>query len=211
MNAEPAKDRLVVNGLAGNDSSPRPTSRPRHLMLSLNGETGDDSCRGSRERLAVRRHGDDMHRREPGQRTSASSAPATTASSGINGDGSDVVEGGAGFDTMVFNGMAGGETFDASANGGRLRFFRQQGNIVMDVDDTERVDLRTLGGADATTVNDLSATESSSSSVDLAAAIGGTPATVRPTRSPSTGRTATTSSGSRGRTEAPSSAASHRS
>ena len=90
-----------------------------------------------------------------------------------NGDGSDVVEGAAGFDTMVFNGMAGGETFDASANGGRLRFFRQQGNIVMDVDDTERVDLRTLGGADATTVNDLTVTDVLEVDVDLAATIGG--------------------------------------
>ena len=90
-----------------------------------------------------------------------------------NGDGSDVVEGQDGFDTMVFNGMAGGEIFDASANGGRLRFFRQQGNIVMDVDGTEHVDLRTLGGADSTTVNDLSATDVVEVSIDLAAAIGG--------------------------------------
>src|SRR6266540_2288597 len=90
-----------------------------------------------------------------------------------NGDGSDVVEGADGFDTLVFNGMAGGETFDASANGGRLRFFRQQGNIVMDVDDTERVVLRALGGQDATTVNDLSATDVVGIDIDLAAAIGG--------------------------------------
>src|SRR5215212_9936246 len=91
-----------------------------------------------------------------------------------NGDGSDVVEGAAGFDTLVFNGMAGGENFDASANGGRLRFFRQQGNIVMDVDDTERVVLRALGGADATTVNDLTATDVVAIDIDLAAASGGT-------------------------------------
>jgi Ca2+-binding RTX toxin-like protein len=90
-----------------------------------------------------------------------------------NGDGSDVVEGADGFDTLVFNGMAGGETFDASANGGRLRFVRQDGNIVMDVDDTERVVLRPLGGPDATTVNDLSATDVVGIDIDLAAAIGG--------------------------------------
>src|SRR5438128_10931996 len=74
---------------------------------------------------------------------------------------------------MVFNGSAGGETFDASTNGGRLRFFRQPGNIVMDTDDTERVVLRALGGPDTTTVNDLSATDVVEVDADLAAAIGG--------------------------------------
>ena len=104
-----------------------------------------------------------------------------------------MVEGGDGFDTMVFNGMAGSETFDASANGGRLRFFRQQGNIVMDVDDTERVVLHALGGADATTVNDLSGTDVVAVDVDLAAAFGGMPPTGRPTRSRSTARPGMTS------------------
>ncbi|MCI0633903.1 MAG: hypothetical protein L0206_08330, partial [Actinobacteria bacterium] len=37
-----------------------------------------------------------------------------------NGDGSDTVEGQEGADTMVFNGAAGAEQFDLSANGNRL-------------------------------------------------------------------------------------------
>ena len=89
------------------------------------------------------------------------------------GDGSDTVEGQGGFDTLVFNGASGAENFDASANGNRLRFFRNLGNIVMDVDDTERIDLRTLGGADNTVMNDLSATDVDELDVDLAAALGG--------------------------------------
>jgi Ca2+-binding RTX toxin-like protein len=90
-----------------------------------------------------------------------------------NGDGSDVVEGEDGVDTMVFNGQAGSEVFAASNNGGRLRFTRNLGNIVMDVDGTEKVDLRTLGGADSTTVNDLSGTDVVEVAVNLAATIGG--------------------------------------
>ena len=35
------------------------------------------------------------------------------------GDGSDTVEGQAGNDTLLFNGSAGNEIFDLSANGGR--------------------------------------------------------------------------------------------
>jgi Ca2+-binding RTX toxin-like protein len=74
------------------------------------------------------------------------------------GDGSDIVNGQDGFDTMLFNGSNGNETFDASANGSRLRFFRNLGNIVMDVGTTEKLDVRALGGDDATTIHDLSGT-----------------------------------------------------
>ena len=44
------------------------------------------------------------------------------------GDGSDVVEGEGGTDTMVFNGADGAEQVDLSANGNRLRFFRDPGH-----------------------------------------------------------------------------------
>src|SRR5439155_3569695 len=54
------------------------------------------------------------------------------------GDGSDIVEGQAGVDTMRFNGANIAEQFDASANGNRLRFTRNVGNIVMDTNDVER-------------------------------------------------------------------------
>ncbi len=49
---------------------------------------------------------------------------------------------------MLFNGSAGNEIFDVSANGGRLRFTRNLGNIVMDMNDVEKVDLNALGGVD---------------------------------------------------------------
>jgi Ca2+-binding RTX toxin-like protein len=75
------------------------------------------------------------------------------------GDGSDTIEGEAGFDTMVFDGAAGAEHFDLSANGNRLRFFRDVGNITMDTAGVERVVVNALGGADVTTVHDLSGTD----------------------------------------------------
>ena len=83
------------------------------------------------------------------------------------GDGSDITEGQAGTDTMRFNGSAGAEVFAASANGGRLLFTRNVGNIVMDVDDVEAVDLNALGGSDTITVSSLSATDVSRFDVDL--------------------------------------------
>ncbi len=48
------------------------------------------------------------------------------------GDGSDIIEGRAGSDLMTFNGAGGNENFAAVDNGGRLRFTRNVGNIVMD-------------------------------------------------------------------------------
>jgi Ca2+-binding RTX toxin-like protein len=85
------------------------------------------------------------------------------------GDGSDVIEGGRGQDTMVFNGAAGAEKFVAAANGPRLRFTRDVGNIVMDTDDVERVALNALGGADTVTVGDLRGTDVQKVDVDLGA------------------------------------------
>ena len=89
------------------------------------------------------------------------------------GDGSDVVEGQGGTDKLVFNGSAGAEIFDFSANGNRLRFFRNLGNIVMDTDNVERVDLEALGGADNAVVNDLTGTDVMLANIDLEGVLGG--------------------------------------
>jgi len=91
-----------------------------------------------------------------------------------NGDGSDVVEGDSGHDTMTFNGAAGPEQFDVSANGGRVRFFRTQGTITMNLGSIERVDLNAFGGADTLTVNDLTGTDLTALNADLAPTPGST-------------------------------------
>ena len=80
---------------------------------------------------------------------------------------------------MLFNGSNGGEIFDVSANGERVLFTRNLGNIVMDLDDVETIDLNALGGADTITVNDLSGTDVNEVDLDLQAA--GASATSRPT------------------------------
>ena len=89
------------------------------------------------------------------------------------GDGSDRFEGGAGTDTMVFNGAPGNEAMAANANGGRVRFTRVQGTIVMDLDDVEVIDVRALGGTDAITVGDVTGTDLRRVDIDLAATLGG--------------------------------------
>jgi hypothetical protein len=69
---------------------------------------------------------------------------------------------------MAFNGSAAAETFDVSRNGDRVRYFRNVGNITMDLDGVERIDTAALGGADAFTQGDLGGTDVSAQNVDLA-------------------------------------------
>jgi Ca2+-binding RTX toxin-like protein len=90
------------------------------------------------------------------------------------GDGSDTIEGEDGRDTLVFNGAAASETVDLSANGNRLRFFRQPANVTMDTGGVEFVTFNALGGADNVTVNDLTGTGVTSVDLDLAGSLGGT-------------------------------------
>ncbi len=75
------------------------------------------------------------------------------------GDDNDTLEGQAGFDTMLFNGANIAENIDISANGGRVTFFRNVANVVMDSNDVESIDFNALGGADNIVVNDLSGTD----------------------------------------------------
>jgi Ca2+-binding RTX toxin-like protein len=88
------------------------------------------------------------------------------------GDGSDTVEGENGTDAMVFNGANIAERFTLSANGSRALFTRDVGNVTMDLNGVEGVDLNALGGADALTVNDLNGTDVTNVNTDLAGIAG---------------------------------------
>jgi Ca2+-binding RTX toxin-like protein len=122
---------------------------------TLFGGAGDDSIDGNRGAdVAFMGSGDDTFVWDPG-------------------DGSDTVEGQHGTDTMLFNGANVAERVDLSANGDRLRFFRDAGSITMDTASVERVDFKALGGADVVEVGDLAGTDVRKLDVDLGAAGGG--------------------------------------
>ena len=74
---------------------------------------------------------------------------------------------------MLFNGSSGNENMDASANGQRVRFFRNLANITMDLNDVESIVAKALGGSDNLVVNDLSGTDVVDVVADLAAVGGG--------------------------------------
>src|SRR5215207_4551480 len=161
-------EALAIKSLAGNDTLNAGLGLASLTQLTLDGGAGNDAVNGG--------DGNDILRGGGENDTIDGNGGADVALMGSGddtfvwdpGDGSDVVEGQDGADTMLFNGAGVAESFDFSANGNRLKFFRDVANITMDVDDTERVDLRALGGIDSTVVNDLSATDVKNIVLDLA-------------------------------------------
>ena len=85
------------------------------------------------------------------------------------GDGSDTVEGQSGTDTLVFNGANINENMNISANGQRARLSRDVGNVTMDLDGVEHIQVNALGGADTITVNDLTGTDVTRVALDVSA------------------------------------------
>jgi Ca2+-binding RTX toxin-like protein len=88
------------------------------------------------------------------------------------GDGSDTVEGQSGKDSLASNGSNAPESIDVSANGSRVRLFRNVAAITMDLNGIERTDVHALGGADTVTVGDLRGTDLDATNVDLTAITG---------------------------------------
>jgi hypothetical protein len=89
------------------------------------------------------------------------------------GDGSDVVDGQRGVDTLVFNGSNIGENIGISVNGGQATLTRDVGAVTMHLTSVERIELSTLSGADHIAVNDLSGTGVRQVAIDLAASFTG--------------------------------------
>jgi Ca2+-binding RTX toxin-like protein len=105
-------DRVVINGLAGNDTIDA-SSVASTVKLTLNGGDGDDFIVGSQ--------GDDLVNGGRGNDTALLGAGNDTFVWNP-GDGSDIVEGQSGSDTLLFNGANIDEKIDISANGSRVRF-----------------------------------------------------------------------------------------
>jgi hypothetical protein len=168
-----SSDQLDVNGLAGDDAIDASGLAAGAISLALDGGAGSDTLGGGAAvETLLGGEGDDAIDGNGGDDT-ALMGDGDDTFVWDPGDGSDVVEGQEGADTMLFNGAGGAENFDLSANGNRLRFFRTQGAITMDLNDTENIDVQALGGADTAVVNDTTGTDLKRLVFDLEAAIGG--------------------------------------
>ena len=158
FNAE-GTDQLIVKGNAGNDVINAPGLAAGAITLTLDGGLGNDTLVGG--------DGVDTFLGDDGNDIVIGARGNDTAFLGAGddvfvwnpGEGSDVVEGQAGVDTLGFVGSNGNENIDISANGARTRFFRDVASITMDLDDVEHVEFHALGGADNIVINDLSGTD----------------------------------------------------
>jgi Ca2+-binding RTX toxin-like protein len=166
-------ENLVVNANGGHDSFSATGNLAPLIKITVDGGTGNDTLLGSNGiDILLGGDGDDFVDGQQGNDVAFLGA-GNDVFQWDPGDGSDTIEGQAGADTLLFNGSAGAETFEASANGQRVLFTRNLGNIVMDLDDVESIDLNALGGADDVTVNDLSGTDVDEVNLDLAGVLGG--------------------------------------
>jgi hypothetical protein len=173
VHPEAASDLLSVNTLGGNDDVLGSTRASRAAQARRRrGRWNDTLLGGDGADLLLGGDGDDDIDGNAGADVAHLDA-GDDSFTWDPGDGSDLVEGEDGTDTMIFNGSAGNEAFEFLANGERLTFTRNLGNIVMDVNDVEQVDLEALGGTDLTTINDLSATDVRDITVDLEGVLGG--------------------------------------
>jgi Ca2+-binding RTX toxin-like protein len=166
-------EKLALNANGGDDSFSATGNLASLIQIAVDGGAGADTILGSNGLdLLLGGEGDDFVDGQQGNDVAFLGA-GDDRFQWDPGDGSDTVEGQANIDTMLFNGSAGNEVFQASGNGGRLRFTRNLGNIVMDANDVEVVDLKALGGTDTITVDDLSGTDVTKLAGDLAGTFGG--------------------------------------
>jgi Ca2+-binding RTX toxin-like protein len=162
-------ENLIVRGRKGNDTAVGQNGIAALTHLTILGGSGDDTLAGG--------DGDDTILGGAGNDTIDGNRGADTEFGGGGddtfvwdpGDGSDVLEGQGGQDTLVFNGSNAAEKIDLSANGSRVRLFRDVAAITQDIDGIESAVVNTLGSADTVTVNDLAGTDLKNVGVNLAA------------------------------------------
>jgi Ca2+-binding RTX toxin-like protein len=171
--SEGANDSLTVRALGGDDGINASLLASGVIKLTEDGGAGNDMLLGSQGADTIL--GGDGNDFVDGNQ----GADAALMGAGDDtfqwdpGDGSDTVEGQDGKDQMLFFGSNISESFDVSASGSRVRLSRDIGNVTMDVNGTERIELRALGGADTINVNDLTGTDLTQLEVPLRGPSGG--------------------------------------
>ena len=167
-------EKLVVNMNGGDDHFSATGNLATLIGVTVDGGTGNDTILGSNGADLLFGGADNDFIDGQQGADSAFLGAGDDVFQWDPGDGSDLVEGQEGSDTMLFNGSNGAERFEATANGGRALVTRDVGSIVMNIDDVETIDLHALGGVDTVVVNDLTGTDVTNVRIDLAGGIGGT-------------------------------------
>ncbi|HEY6565584.1 MAG TPA: calcium-binding protein, partial [Pirellulaceae bacterium] len=155
LNSEGANDQFTVNALAGNDVMNASSLVAGIVKLTLDGGTGADWIEGSRGGdVLLGGMGQDFVRGGMGDDL-VLLGEGNDAFSWNHGDGNDIVEGQAGTDRVVFQGSNSDENMALTANASRVRFTRDVANVLLDMNEVERLEVFAQGGADTLTVGDL--------------------------------------------------------
>jgi Ca2+-binding RTX toxin-like protein len=160
-------ENFVLNMNGGDDVFTAGTGLAGLINITVDGGAGNDTITGG--------DGNDTLLGGDGNDTITGGRGNDTALLGTGddtfiwnpGDGSDVVEGQDGTDTLQFNGANIAENMTLSANGTRARLTRDVGNVIMDLNGMEHINIVALGGADNITVNDLTHTGITQVNIDL--------------------------------------------
>ncbi|HJT11847.1 MAG TPA: calcium-binding protein [Dongiaceae bacterium] len=167
-------EKLVINANGGNDTISAVGNLAALIELTFDGGAGNDTILGGNGNdVLLGGDGNDFVDGNQGSDTALLGA-GNDVFQWDPGDGSDTVEGQGGNDTVIFNGSAGNETIDLSANGERLRLTRDLGNIIMDVNDVETIRFEARGGTDTVFVHDLTGTDAKLVAINLAGSTGTT-------------------------------------
>lgn len=173
-------EKLVLNANGGNDQFSATGNLAALIAITVDGGAGNDTLLGSNGNDLLL-GGDDQDFIDGQQGLDVIQMGAgDDVFQWDPGDGSDTVEGQSGLDTLLFNGSAGNEIFEVSANGGRVRFTRNLGTVTMDLDDVEIVTTNALGGTDTVIINDLTGTDVLQLNMNLSATIGGSTGDAQP-------------------------------
>ena len=166
-------ENLVLNANGGDDSFSATGNLAALIKITADGGTGIDTLLGSNGvDLLLGGDGNDFVDGQQGNDVAFLGAGDDTFQ-WDPGDGSDIVEGQDASDTMLFNGSNANENMAAVANGGRVLFTRDVAAITMDLNDVESIVAKAFGGTDNVVVNDLSGTDVTTVTTDLAAQGGG--------------------------------------
>jgi Ca2+-binding RTX toxin-like protein len=150
-------DRVRV--LAG-DGADRVRVQDIPLPVTVDGGAGDDTLTGGKGAdTLIGGDGDDFVDAQQGADTVLLGAGDDVLAWSA-GDGDDVVEGGKGTDSLRMSGNSGGERFEASSAGLRVRVSRSNANGAETVDTgaIERLSEFSFGGADTLVVDNLAGT-----------------------------------------------------
>jgi hypothetical protein len=144
--AEGANDTLTVNALGGDDTVDASNLAAGVIKLTVIGGVGNDTLIGS--------PGGDRFVWNPG-------------------DGNDMIDGQAGLDQLTFNGSDAADNFVIARNGGHVLLTSDAGNVAMDLNAVEGIELNARAGADTIILNPLTGTGLFIVEVDLSGPAGG--------------------------------------